>query len=63
MREPTKTTFITVFNLFQEARNIAESGRIITTNVPVVNIAQDVMILMREKSIRRAIGRDGALKI
>jgi hypothetical protein len=35
----------------------------VTINVPVVNMARDVMILTQKTSITRAIGRGGPKKV
>jgi hypothetical protein len=48
--------------LFKRSKKLLSFSTLITNNVPVVYMAQDVMILMKETSITRAIGR-GGLKI
>ncbi len=49
--------------LIKQSKKLWSFSTFITNNVPVFYMAQDLMILMSEPSITRAIGRGGGLKI
>ncbi len=64
-QRPDSNTQPALYTLAVETRSkVSTFGRKrITINVPIVYMARDLLILMRATSIKRAIGRGGALKI